>query len=223
MRRCFRRRFRWEFNGGALPYNVWCTLPSKHATDVTQYSPTPISNSYPPIHRMDLKLCNSTSIGYTRPLALSPEFLILFCNVIWILFLLCVEHNAGSHTPRNIQEGPGLLLEYSSMLKLPIYCQGYIMGHGSHLPREWIFSVYTSGTYSHGEIRCRTPFGNCHQKKPFSPLLSSVGDLCMHKVLYYTSNDIGMLHRKIQCRQSCITSYLVKLNSSCLHCAYTSN
>jgi hypothetical protein len=78
-------------------------------------------------------------------------------------------------------------------------------------------------SYSHGEIRCRTPFGNCHQKESFSPLLSSVGDFCMHKVLYYTSNDIGMLHRKIQCGQSCITSYLVKLNSSSLHCAYTSN
>ncbi|KAJ7822143.1 hypothetical protein B0H13DRAFT_1920308 [Mycena leptocephala] len=37
-------------------------------------------------------------------------------------------------------------------------------------------------TYSHGEIRCRTPFGNCHQKECFSPLLSSVGDLCMDKV-----------------------------------------
>jgi hypothetical protein len=86
-----------------------------------------------------------------------------------------------------------------------------------------LLCISRSEKYSRGEIRCRTPFGNCHQKESFSPLPSSIGDLCMDKMFYYTFNDMGLLHRKNQCSGSCTTAYLVKLNSSCLRCAYISD
>jgi hypothetical protein len=76
---------------------------------------------------------------------------------------------------------------------------------------------------SRGEIRCMTPFGNYHQFHSSSPILSSVEALCIVKVLFYTPDNSRLLHKKFHGNQSSTTSYQVKLNISCLHCAYRSD
>jgi hypothetical protein len=41
MFKCRRGTFWWKFDGGSLPYNVWCSLPGRHAI---------VSRTAPPLH-----------------------------------------------------------------------------------------------------------------------------------------------------------------------------